>query len=230
MMRKMMALLLALLLCTAGLSAAFAEAAPDFWADNWYLNEAHGVIEAMDALADNEAYVELFIGMGEDTDGFADQMAQVDGLNYEAIYFYRYRTDALQELAAAYQMDEVTTALSKPAMEAVYRRMNLSLGSMLNGHVGGSLWLAVASALEYSQTYVMPEDFEPCALFFSYVDQEASILVTFSQTGEDTVTAVGTYVRPDVWLDEVGQTYLSLMWEPLEGETPPAEATPRGSL
>ena len=214
MMKKYLAALLALMLCVTAFSGAFAEAAPAVAEDDWYMETALYVTEQMTALADNEAYVELFIGMGEDTDGFADQMAQLSGLTPDEVYTYRYRTDALENLAAAYQMDEVTTALSKPAMEAVYRRMNGALGALLNGHVGGSLWLAVSSALQYSETYVMPDDFAPCALFLSYQGQEAAVLVTFSQTGADTVTGVATYVRSNVWEDEVAQGYLSLMWEP----------------
>lgn len=213
-MRKVVSLILGLLLCSACIFGACAEAAPAPAADDWYLSEAYRLADAMGALADNEAYVELFIGMGEDTDGFADRMAQLSGLTPDEVYTYRYRTDALENLAAAYQMDEVTTALSKPAMEAVYRRMNGALGALLNGHVGGSLWLAVSSALQYSETYVMPEGFAPCALFLSYQGQEAAVLVTFSQTGADTVTGVATYVRSNVWEDEVAQGYLSLMWEP----------------
>lgn len=213
-MRKVVSLLLGLLLCFACVFGACAEAAPALSADDWCLGEAYRLADAMGALADNEAYVELFIGMGEDTDGFADQMAQLSGLTPDEVYTYRYRTDALENLAAAYQMDEVTTVLSKPAMEAVYRRMNGALGGLLNGHVGGSLWLAVSSALEYSETYIMPEGFEPCALFLSYQGQEAAVLVTFSQTGADTVTGVATYVRSNVWEDEVAQGYLNLMWEP----------------
>lgn len=213
MMRKTMALVLSLLFLLGSISAARAEAAPALSADDWYLTEALSLAEAMSVLADNEAYVELFIGMGEDTDGFADQMAQLSGLTPDAVLRYTYRTDALENLAAAYQMDEVTTALGKPAMEAVNRRMNVALGNLLNGHVGGSLWLAVSSALTYTETYIMPEGFQPCALFLSYEGQEAAVLVTFSQTGEDTVTGVATYVRAGVWQDEEADTYLKLMWE-----------------
>lgn len=213
MMKKYLAALLALMLCTAAFGGAFAEAAPAVAEDDWYMETALYVTEQMNALADNEAYVELFIGMGEDTDGFADQMAQLKGLTPDEVITYRYKTDALESLAAAYQMDEVTTALSKPAMESIYRRMNQALGSMLNSHVGGTLWLAVASALNYTETFLMPDDFAPCSLLLRYEGQEAAVLVSFSQTGTETITVSATYVRADVAEDEVAQTYLDLMWE-----------------
>lgn len=217
MMRKLVALLLAMVLCTASLSAAFAEAAPASVPENWYHTEAKNLAAAMSTLADNEAYVELFIGMGMDTDGFADTMAQLNGLLPDEIHTYLFRTDALDELAASYQMDEVSIKLAGPAMDAVYRRLNVALSSLLNSYVGGELWLAIASALSYTQTYRMPEGFVPCALFLSYEGQEAAVLVTFSQTGEDTITANATYVRAGVWDDEVAKTYLlDLMWEPME--------------
>ena len=213
MMKKSLAALLALMLCAAAFCGAFAEAAPAAADDNWYLETALYVTEQMGALADNEAYVELFIGMGEDTDGFADQMAQLNGLTPDEVITYLYKTDALETLAAAYQMDEVTTALGKPAMESIYRRMNQSLGSMLNSYVGGNLWLSIANALSYNETYLLPENFVPCALLLCYDGQEAAILVTFSQTGTETITVSATYVRADVAEDEVAATYLNLMWE-----------------
>ncbi len=216
MMRKIVALLLAAVLFAAGISAAFAEAAPASMPENWYMTEALNLADAMGALADNEAYVELFIGMGMDTDGFADTMAKVAGLAPDQVITYLYRTDALEKLAASYQMDEVSTKLAGPAMDAINIRMSNSLGSLLNGHVGGELWLAVASSLAYTRTYIMPAGFVPCSLFLSYEGQETAVLVTFSQTGEETVTATATYVRAGVWADEVAQTYLDLMWEPME--------------
>jgi len=213
MLKKYLAALLALMLCAASLCGAFAEAAPAAFDDNWYMETALYMTEQMSALADNEAYVELFIGMGEDTDRFADQMAQLKGLTPDEVITYLYKTNALETLAAAYQMDEVTTALGKPAMESVYRRMNQALGSMLNSHVGGTLWLTVASVLNYTETFLMPEDFVPCSLLLRYEGQEAAVLVSFSQTGTETITVSATYVRADVAEDEVAQTYLDLMWE-----------------
>lgn len=214
MLKKSLAALLALMLCAAAICGAFAEAVP-VADEDWYLETALYVAEQMGALADNEAYVELFIGMGEDTDGFADQMAQLNGLTPDEVITYLYKTDALETLAAAYQMDEVTTALGKPAMESIYRRMNQSLGSMLNSYVGGNLWLSIANALSYNETYLLPENFVPCALLLCYDGQEAAILVTFSQTGTETITVSSTYVRADVAEDEVASTYLNLLWERL---------------
>ncbi|MBE5795720.1 MAG: hypothetical protein E7323_13680, partial [Clostridiales bacterium] len=104
MMKKCFALLLvlALSLCAA---CAMAEAAPVPADDGWYLETALDLAEKMGLLADNEAYVELFIGMGQDTDGFADLMAQLSGLEPDEVVTYAFREDALKTLAAAYQMD-----------------------------------------------------------------------------------------------------------------------------
>ncbi len=213
MTKKLLTLLLALLLCLTSASA-FAEAAPVLEEDSWYVDTGIRLAQDMCALADSEAYIELFIGMGMDTDGFADTMAALSGEEVEEVVVYRYKTDALETLAENYQMDEVTTALSAPAMESIYRRMNLSLGSLLNSYVGGDLWMAIANALTYTETFLMPKDFVPCALFLRYGDNmDAAVLVAFSQTGEETITAMATFVRADVVEDEVAATYLDLMWE-----------------
>ncbi|MBE5801641.1 MAG: hypothetical protein E7319_05065 [Clostridiales bacterium] len=216
MTRKILALLMAAMLCLGCVCGALAEAAPVAADDGWYLDTAVTLADKMSALANSQAYVELFIGLEVDTDTFVAQMNALSGLEPSEIITYLYKTDALENLAKAYQMDEVTTALSKPAMEAVYRRMNNSLGSLLNGYVGGNLWQSIASALSYTETYLMPDDFVPCSLLLRYDGQEAAVLVSFSQTGEDTITATATYVRADVPEDEVAQTYLNLLWERVE--------------
>lgn len=213
MNKNILAALMALLLCLMSVAGAMAEAAPVLAEDDWYLATALDLADKMGMLADNEAYVELFIGMGEDTDGFADTMAQLNGLEPDQVVTYLLREDALEGLANAYQMDEVTVKLAEPVMDILTRRMGNSLATLLNGHVGGSLWLAISNALAYTETYIIPEDFAPCALFLRYEGQEAAILVTFTQTGEETITATASYVRDDVVEDEVAWEYLSLMWE-----------------
>lgn len=212
-MKKCFALLMALALTLCAAACAVAEAAPVLADDSWYLETALDLADKMGSLADNEAYVELFIGMGEDTDGFADIMAQLNGLEPDEVVTYAFREDALEGLANAYQMDEVSIKLAEPVMDILARRMSSSLGSLLNSHVGGTLWLAISNALAYTETYIIPEDFVPCALFLRYDGQEAAILVTFTQTGEETITATASYVRDDAVEDEVAWEYLNLMWE-----------------
>ena len=213
MMKKALMVLLAMVLCLAGTAGALAEAAPVLAYDSWYLETALDLADKMGSLADNEAYVELFIGMGEDTDGFADIMAQLNGLEPDEVVTYLFREDALEGLANAYQMDEISIKLAEPVMDILARRMSSSLGSLLNSNVGGTLWLAISNALAYTETYIIPEDFVPCALFLRYDGQEAAILVTFTQTGEETITATASYVRDDAVEDEVAWEYLNLMWE-----------------
>lgn len=215
MMKKLFAALAALALCLCGVCGAWAEAAPDYdiFEDNWYVSTAQYMTEQMNALADNETYVELFIGMGEDTDGFADQMAALKGLTPDACNIYLLRTDALESLADNYQMDEFTVAANRDVMENLLRRMNMNLPGLLNASVGGSLWMAIASALTYTETFIMPEDFAPQAVLLLYGDYEAAVLVTYTQTGENTITANGTFVRHEVYNDPVAQEIFDLLWE-----------------
>ena len=195
MMRKIVALLLAAVLFAAGISAAFAEAAPASVPENWYMTEALNLADAMGALADNEAYVELFIGMGEDNEGFADQMAALKGLTPDACNIYLLRTDALESLAANYQMDEFTVAANRDVMENLLRRMNMNLPGLLNTSVGGSLWMAIASALTYTETFIMPEDFAPQAVLLLYGDCEAAVLKERSPSCGSREIYDGTFSR-----------------------------------
>lgn len=215
MMKKLFAALTALALCLCGVCGAWAEAAPDYdiFEDNWYVSTAQYITEQMNALADNEAYVELFIGMGEDTDGFADQMAALKGLTPDGCNIYLLRTDALESLAANYQMDELTVAANRNVMENLLRRMNMNLPGLLNASVGGSLWMAIASALTYTETFLMPEDFVPQAVLLLYAECEAAVLVTYTQTGENTITVNGTFVRHEVYDDPAAQQIFGLLWE-----------------
>lgn len=213
-MKKILALLTALLLCFGLVFSASGEAALQLDSGDWYEITALNLTDRLSLLADNQAYVELFIGLEIDTDTFLAQMNALAGLEPTEIVTVNLRQDALSKLAASYQMEDFENQFTDEIMAELTRRMNMSLPSLLNGYVGGELWLAISSVLTTSESYLMPDDFAPCALYLDYGEgQEAAVLVTFTQSGEGIVTASASFVRAGVLEDEVAQTYLNLMWE-----------------
>lgn len=213
-MKKILALLTALLLCFGLVFSASGEAALQLDSGDWYEITALNLTDRLSLLADNQAYVELFIGLEIDTDTFLAQMNALAGLEPTEIVTVNLRQDALSQLAASYQMEEFENQFTDEIMAELTRRMNMSLPSLLNGYVGGELWLAISSVLTTSESYLMPDDFAPCALYLDYGEgQEAAVLVTFTQSGEGIVTASASFVRAGVLEDEVAQNYLNLMWE-----------------
>ena len=54
--------------------------------------------------------------------------------------------------------------------------------SLLNGQAGAE-WLAAASLLTVSETFLMPEGFVPCIVLLDY-GTEADAMVVFTQTGQ----------------------------------------------
>lgn len=213
-MKKILALLTALLLCFGLVFSASGEAALQLDSGDWYEITALNLTDRLSLLADNQAYVELFIGLEIDTDTFLAQMNALAGLEPTEIVTVNLRQDALSKLAASYQMEDFENQFTDEIMAELTRRMNMSLPSLLNGYVGGELWLAISSVLTTSESYLMPDDFAPCALYLDYGEgQEAAVLVTFTQSGEGIVTASASFVRAGVLEDEVAQNYLNLMWE-----------------
>lgn len=213
-MKKILALLTALLLCFGLVFSASGEAALQLDSGDWYEITALNLTDRLSLLDDNQAYVELFIGLEIDTDTFLAQMNALAGLEPTEIVTVNLRQDALSKLAASYQMEDFENQFTDEIMAELTRRMNMSLPSLLNGYVGGELWKAISSVLTTSESYLMPDDFAPCALYLDYGEgQEAAVLVTFTQSGEGIVTASASFVRAGVLEDEVAQTYLNLMWE-----------------
>ncbi len=213
-MKKVFALLTALLLCLGLVFSANGEAALQLDSGDWYEITALNLTDRLSLLADNQAYVELFIGLEIDTDTFLAQMNAIAGLEPTEIVTVNLREDALHQMAASYQMEDFENQFTDEIMAELNRRMNMSLPSLLNGHVGGDLWLAISSVLTTSEAFLMPDDFAPCALYLGYGEgQEAAVLVTFTQSGEGIVTASASFVRAGVLEDEVAQTYLNLLWE-----------------
>ena len=66
--------------------------------------------------------------------------------------------------------------------------------------------------LQTGETFVMPAGFEECALVLDY-GTETAVLVTFTRTGDSTVTAEGSYIRADSISDETVAPFLAMLWE-----------------
>ena len=86
--------------------------------------------------------------------------------------------------------------------------------SLLNGQAGAE-WLAAASLLTVSETFLMPEGFVPCIVLLDY-GTEADAMVVFTQTGRETVTAQAAFVNVETV--EAAMDAVLLLYTEVEAE------------
>ena len=169
----------ALLLCLILPAAALAD-----WADE----RADALCERMTALAAEEAYVSLFTGSAEVLSQ-VERMAVNAGQEVQQRRRFVLRDEASYADYVEWEGLELP-ALSETAAAELEKRLAAMPPSLLNGQAGAE-WLAAASLLTVSETFLMPEDFVPCIVLLDYGTE-------FTQTGEETVTAQAAFVSAQI--------------------------------
>lgn len=203
-MKKWTAALLLVLVCCLSCAAASAD---------WYADTAQTLSRRMALLADNLTYAEFFYDVRQDdVEEQLAEMAALAGRKVQETLVLDYQPQKLAAYAAEHFVSDRVDEQSAAVAEELLLRMNLSLPDMLNHLAGGWQWQSLSRIMQATATFEMPEDFRECALILDYGAQ-AAVLVTFTQTGESTVTAQGSYIRAGVWQDEAAAPFLSLLWE-----------------
>jgi len=203
-MKKIAALLLALiLLCLAPLSLA----------EDWYLSTAKSLSERMAILVTNQTYLAFFIDVKQDgVEEELEMMAATVGRDVKNVIRLRYAPEKVDQYVENYFMGDRVDEYTATVQAEVLKRMNPSLSGMLNGVIGGTLWTSLSSILSASETFAMPDDFESCVLALNY-GLDTAVLVSFTQTGEDTVTATASFIRTESLESDLTAPYLNLLWE-----------------
>ena len=203
-MKKIAALFLALvLLCLSPLS----------FAEDWYLSTAKSLSERMAILVTNQTYLAFFIDVKQDgVEEELEMMAETVGRDVKDVIHLRYAPEKVDQYVENYFMGDRVDEYTATVQAEVLKRMNPSLSGMLNGVIGGTLWTSLSSILSASETFAMPDDFESCVLALDY-GLDTAVLVAFTQTGEDTVTATASFIRTESLESELTAPYLNLLWE-----------------
>lgn len=203
-MKKVFALLLALILISL---------APLSLAEDWYLATADALADRLSILVTNETYLAFFIDVKQD--GVSEElemMAETSGKDIRNVIRLRYAPEKVDQYVKNYFMSDRVDEYTAMVQSEVLKRMNPSLSGMLNGIIGGTLWTSLSSILSASETFAMPEGFESCVLGLDF-GLDTAVLVAFTQTGEDTVTATASYIRTESLDSELTAPYLNLLWE-----------------
>jgi len=203
-MKKIAALLLVLiLLCLAPLSLA----------EDWYLSTAKSLSKRMAILVTNQTYLAFFIDVKQDgVEEELEMMAETVGRDVKDVIRLRYAPEKVDQYVENYFMGDRVDEYTATVQAEVLKRMNPSLSGMLNGVIGGTLWTSLSSILSASETFAMPDDFESCVLALNY-GLDTAVLVSFTQTGEDTVTATASFIRTESLESDLTAPYLNLLWE-----------------
>lgn len=203
-MKKLLSLILALLvLCSS--SCALGE--------DWYLSTAETLSQRMSVLVNNQTYLAFFMDVRQD--GVEEElamMAALSGKEAKSVVRLRYAPEKVDQYVQNYFMGDRVDEYTQLVQTEVLKRMNPSLSGMLNGVIGGTLWTSLSSLLCASETFVMPENFEDCALGLDF-GLDTAVLVTFTQTGGSTVTATASYIRTESLYSDLTAPYLNLLWE-----------------
>ena len=171
-MKKLFSLFLVSLLLVS--CAALAEE------ESWYLKTARELTLCVGELARDESYLELLSG------SHFPCMDPLKTADFENILSaWQYEVPPLKGVLTLLGLVE-GAQLSPTAMEYFDARMPAMIVSMYSGSYSAEA-VAAASMLSYSRSYILPEAFKPCIIALEL--DSGAIAVSFSQTGEDTITA-----------------------------------------
>lgn len=191
-------------------------------AENWYVDVGTDLALRMHALAGEDAYVAMYTDSEEILQQIHD-FAQTEISTPETMRMLKLPsgedTKRLINILAAIT-DEEMAEMSDAVMEHFTRQVPGVLVSVLNSQIGVS-WIATASVLTTSETFIQPEDFAPCVLWMEYPGDYA-VAVGFTQTGEDTLTATATITRSGLLdsltedMDFVSKLFFNALFQRIE--------------
>lgn len=191
-------------------------------AENWYVDVGTNLASRMHELAGEDGFVSLYTDSEEILQQIYD-FAQTEISTPETMRMLKLPsgedTKKLINILGAI-MGEKMPEISDVVMEHFARQVPNMLVSVLNSQIGVT-WIAAASVLTTSETFIQPEDFAPCVLWIEYPGDYA-IAVGFTQTGEDTLTATATITRSGLLdsltedMDFVSKLFFNALFQKIE--------------
>ena len=191
-------------------------------AENWYVDVGTNLASRMHELAGEDGFVSMYTDSQEILQQIHD-FAQTEISTPETMRMLKLPsgedTKRLINILVAL-MDEEMPEISDAVVEHFARQVPSMLVSVLNGQIGVT-WIATATVLTTSETFIQPEDFVPCVLWMEYPGDYA-IAVGFTQTGEDTLTATATITRSGLLdsltedMDFVSKLFFNALFQRIE--------------
>ncbi len=160
--------------------------------ESFYIDEAIKLTKQSAELAKSKEFVSMYTGDGE----VAEQIASIAEVDYDAPksvkYIYLHKDKILEFMRANYPEDEADFAFEK-IIELNRFSVN-NFASMINARFGAKM-IAATTVLNNSRGYIQPSDFEEDFAVFLEYDGEFSSVVSFSQYGENVISAHMTFVK-----------------------------------
>lgn len=186
-MKKVMVWLIAALLVLS--PVALAEG-------NWYAVQGKRLADRLAVLADEQAYMEILCGTNPEVLNIMAEIAEADfSVVEEARLISLPSVDTLMDVFKLFGVisNEKLPEMSAEAEKDFIRRMIGVPVTAMNNKEGDS-WIVATSVLHTFETYIMPRDFNNSILILEYPGDYA-VAVTFTETGEQTITAKATLMR-----------------------------------
>lgn len=179
----------------------------------WYEETSLRLCERIVHLAGQPQYISLFTADPSVTEAVLPHLQSLKGRVPSSITVYRYKglTENLSPLLNELPLGEFDSV----CMEELNKRLSGSaMASFLNGR-NSIDWVAAASILNAYETFTMPEAFVPLLVVVRYSDSEAAFMVSYTQTGETTITANAVIVSASILSQPESADLISLLWEPI---------------
>lgn len=222
-MKKRLALLLAITLAALSCAAA-AEG-------NWYVEQGQALALRMQALASDDAYIDLILSSGnEETRQLREGFVQADLSKPSGCWFLPLPDEdtLYMALRRLYAMEggeneaDPFNELTDVGREELMKRLPGTAMSYLSSHAGVA-WIMLTSAVNVGKLLEEPEDFTPGYLLLEYPGDYA-VLIGYTRSAPGYVGATTTLVSADTRetvesvKDYAELLGLSLELEPLELE------------
>jgi len=163
-------------------------ASPAYATEDWHAERAELLMEELYQLSGSDLFIEMYTGAGEVKElisGWHDEMTGAE--------------TTIDRYTSA--MDLMTFAMASldGMPDAAVKRIKRDASTMAFAHANGqqgSTHLAASTLLTLTESYVMPEGFEPMILLYEY--DTICVGVAFYEGGEGVVTATAQFVAPEV--------------------------------
>lgn len=166
-------------------------------AENLYLDLGLKLVFRLSELTQDENYAQLFSSSEAILEKVSDFADTDFSEPIEARMFEMPTSETMHQLFTIFGAfsEQTFSEMSEAAQTEIYRQLPSSIVTLINGRYDIN-WLAASNILHVSETYILPENFHPGLMLLTYPGDFA-VAVSFSQTGEDTFTAIATAVPAD---------------------------------
>ncbi len=166
----------------------------DVAVDDFYIDEAIKLSTDAGKMAADKTFISMYVSK-DVADEVYGKLDNIDYAKPNEMYYLSFNPDKVVEFYEELYAKEDIDAEIDIAKALEYQKFNLSVfANMINGRYGANT-LAATSVLTNRKGYVMPKDFKGDFGVYMVYEGEYSVLVTFSEIGENVIEGRMQYVK-----------------------------------